>query len=110
MFKMERLCSSVLNDSKNIDVLDYTPKDASYECVTPVGQIIVQIDEKFKVPVVILDFDECVTKFVRLQPHDFVQKTQFLDLERAPLSSPNMSTRRNSGYGSGYDTVLQLKN
>ena len=89
---MECLCSRVLNDSKNIDVLDYNPKDASYKCVRPRGQIIVQIDERFKVPVVILDFDECVTKFFRLWPHDSVQKTQFLDLERTPLSSPNMSS------------------
>ena len=40
------LCSRIVNDSKNIDVLDYTPKYANYEYVTPRGQIIVQIDEK----------------------------------------------------------------
>lgn len=55
---------------------------------------------------VILDFDEFVKKFVRLCPHDPVQKTHFLDLERTPLSSPNMSSGRNSGYGSEYDTVF----
>ena len=57
------LCSIIVNDSTNIDVLDYTPNDAGYEYLRPRGQIIVQIDEKFKVPVIILDFDECVTKF-----------------------------------------------
>ena len=60
------LCSRIVNDSRNIDVLKCTPKDANYEYLRLNGQIIVQIDEKFKVPVVILDFDECVTKFVRL--------------------------------------------
>ena len=100
------LCSRIVNDPTNIDVLDYTPKDADYEYLRPRGQIIVQIDEKFKVPVIILDFDECVTKFFCLWPHNPVQKNQFLDLERTPLSSPTMSSGTNSGYGSGYNTVF----
>ena len=98
--------SRIVNDSTNIDVLDYTPKDANYEYLRPRGQIIVQIDEKFKVPVVILDFDECVTKFVRLWTHNPVQKNQLLDVERTPLSSPTMSSGTSSGYKSGYDTVF----
>ena len=100
------LCSRIVNDSKNIDVLDYTPKDGDYEYLRPRGQIFVQIDGNFTVPVVISDFDKCVTKFIRLWPHDSVQKTQFLDLERTPLSTPNMSSGTNSGYGSGYDIVF----
>ena len=100
------LCSRIVNDSTNIDVLDYTPKDANYEYLRPRGQIIVQIDEKFKVPVVILDFDECVTKFVRLWTHNPVQRIQLLDVERTPLSSPTMSSGTSSGYKSGYDTVF----
>ena len=98
--------SRIVNDSTNIDVLDYTPKDANYEYLRPRGQIIVQIDEKFKVPVVILDFDECVTKFVRLWTHNPVQRNQLLDVERTPLSSPTMSSGTSSGYKSGYDTVF----
>ena len=100
------LCSRIVNDSRNIDVLKCTPKDANYEYLRLNGQIIVQIDEKFEVPVVILDFDECVTKFVRLWPHNPVQRNQFLDLERTPLSSPAVSLRTSSGYGSGYDTIF----
>lgn len=46
------------------------------------GGIIVHIDEKHKVSVITLDFDECVTKFVRLWPYNSVQKNKFLDLER----------------------------
>ena len=41
------LCSRIVNDSMNIDVLDYTPKDANYEYLRLRGQIIVQIDKKF---------------------------------------------------------------
>ena len=100
------LYSRIVNDLINIDVLDYTPKDTNYDYLRPMAQIIVQIDEKFKVPVLILDFDVCETKYVRLWPHDPVQRNHFLDLERAPLSSPTMSSGTNSLYGSGYDTVF----
>ena len=64
------LYSRFVNDLTNIDVLDYTPKDANYNYLKPRGQNIVQIDEKFKEPVLILDFDECATKYVRLWPQD----------------------------------------
>ena len=70
------------------------------------GGIIVHIDEKHKVSVITLDFDECVTKFVRLWPYNSVQKNKFLDLERAPLSSPNMSTATNCGYSSDCNIIF----
>ena len=95
------LHSKIVNDSANIDVLDYAPKDTNYKYLRLRGQIIIQIDKKFKVTVVVLDFDECVTKFVRLWPYNPVQKNQFLDLGRTPLSSPTMSS--DSGHGSGYN-------
>ena len=71
------LLSKIVNNSLNIDVLDDTPKDESFEYLRPRGQIIVQTDEKYKVSVVTLDFDECVTKFVCLWPNNFVQKNHF---------------------------------
>ena len=70
------------------------------------GGIIVHIDEKHKVSVITLDFDECVTKFVCLWPYNSVQKNKFLDLERAPLSSPNMSTATNCGYSSDCNIIF----
>ena len=100
------LISKTVNNSGNIEVLDYSSQEENYEYLRPRGQIIVQIDEKFKVPVIILDFDECVTKSVRLWPYKFVQKNQFLNLERTHLSSPVTSSGTNSGYSSGYDTVF----
>ena len=74
------LCSRILTDSKNIDISDFTPKHASFEYLSPRGQIIVQIDEKYKLSVLILDFDECVRKSVRLWPQNSVQRNQFIDL------------------------------
>ena len=99
------LCSRILTDSKNIDMSDFTPKHASFEYLSPRGQIIVQIDEKYKLSVLILDFDECVRKSVRLWPQNSVQRNQFIDLERTLLNSPSLSSS-NSGYSSGYDTVF----
>ena len=63
-----------------------------------------EIDPKFKVSVLILDFDGCSTKFVRLWPYNSVQKNQFLNLDRTPFPSPSPS--ENSGYESDRDTVF----
>ena len=76
--KMGRCLSKIISSSV-IDVLDYTPKDSSFEYLRPRAQIIVQIDKKFKVPVLILDFDNCPTKYSHLWPHDLVQRNQFLE-------------------------------
>ena len=89
-----------------IDVFDYTPKDSGFECLRPRRQIIIQIDKKFKVSVLILDFDNCPIKFVCLQPHNSVQKDQFLGLDRTPLSSPEVLYSNDSGYGSDYNIVF----
>ena len=94
---------------KIIGVLDYTPQNENYIFRAKGGRgggIIVHIDEKHKVSVITLDFDECVTKFARLWPYNSVQKNKFLDLERAPLSSPNMSTATNCGYSSDCNIIF----
>ena len=98
------LCSNIVNIS-GIDVLDYTPKDDSYEYLRPRGQIIVQIDEKYKVRVLDLDFDGYVPKYVRLWPQSPLQQNQFLYLERTLLSSPEGSVV-SENFDSGYNTVL----
>ena len=100
------LISKIINNLANIEILDYTIQDEDYKYLRPRGQIIVQIDENFKVPVIILDFDECVTKSVCLWPYKSVQKNQFLNLERTPSSSPVTSSGTNSGYSPGYDNVF----
>ena len=91
-------------DKSAIDVLDYTPQGSQYDYLRPRGRIIVQIDEKFKVPVLILDFEECTTKFFRLWPYNFLQRNRFLNLERTPLSTPSPSEL--SECGSDFDTVF----
>ena len=72
LYNMGCLCSRILTDSKNIEVLDFTPKNANFEYLRPRGHIIVQIDEKYIVPVLILDFGGCIATSVRLWPQNSV--------------------------------------
>ena len=60
-----------------------------------------QINKKFKALLVILDFDECATKYVRLWSYSCLQENQFLNLDRTPLSTPSIS---DSEFG--HDTVF----
>ena len=99
---MGNLCSNIVNTS-DIDVLDYTPKDDSYEYMRPRGKIIVQIDEKVRV--LILGFDGCIPKHVRFWPQSTVQQNQFLYLDRTLLFSPEGSVV-SENVDSGYNTVL----
>ena len=103
-FIMGNLCTKIVNSS-DIDVLDCTTKDDSYEYLMPRGQIIVQIDEKYNIPLLILDFDGCVPKYVRLWPQSPVQRNQFLHLERTPLSCLEGSVVSES-FDDGYDAVF----
>ena len=64
-------------DKSTIDVLDYAPKGSEFEYLRPRGQIIVQIDEKFKLADVILHFDEYSRKYVRLWPYDCSHRKHF---------------------------------
>ena len=91
-------------DKPTIDALDYTPKGSEFEYLRPREQIIVQIDEKFKVPVVILDLDECTPKYVCLWPYTCLQRKYFLNLDRTALPTPSPSEDSDSGY----DTVFQF--
>ena len=99
------LCTKTVNSSSDIDVLDCTPKDDSYEYLRLRDQTIVQIDEKYKIPVLILDFDGCVRKHVCLWPQSPAQRNQFLYLQRTLLSSPEGSFASDNS-DSGFDTVF----
>ena len=99
---MGNLCTKIVNSS-DIDVLDYTPKDDSFHYLRPRGQIIVQIDEKYKIPVLILDCDGYIPKYVRLWPQYPFHRNPFF-LERTPLSSPEGSVV-SENFDSDFDTV-----
>ena len=102
---MDNLRTKTVNSSSDIDVLDYTPKDDNYEYLRLRDEAIVQIDEKYKIPALILDFDECVPKHVRLWPQSPAQRNQFLYLQRTLLSSPEGSFASENS-DSGFDTVF----
>ena len=104
---MGNLCAKIVNSS-DIDVLDYTPKDDSFHYLRSRDQIIVQINEKYKILALILDFDGYVPKYVRLWPQSPVQRKKIF-LERIPLSSPKCSVV-SENFDSGCDTVFWNKN
>ena len=97
--------SRIVKDATNIEVLDYTLQEAEYDYLRLRGTIIVETDEKFKVPVIRLEFDGWTPNFVRIWLESSVQRNEFLILERTPL--PSLTTSyTSSGYSSGYDTVF----
>lgn len=69
-WNMGCICSKIINDVSNIEVLDYTPPAAKYDYLRPKGTIIVKIDEKWKVPVIHFDFDGWSQNSIRLWPKD----------------------------------------
>lgn len=95
--------SKIVNDVLNIEVLDYTPPGAKYDYLRPRGTTIVEIDEKWKVPIFRFYFDGWSENVIRLWPQNNTQQEQFLELQRTPLPSPTPSS---DGYGSGYDNVF----
>lgn len=103
MIDMGCIYSRIVNDSSNIEILDFTPQDSEYDYARPVGTITVTFDEKFKVPVIHLDFDGWISNSVCLLWENSVQRDKFLILEITPLNSPTTS---NSAYSSGFDTVF----
>ena len=103
MIDMGCIYSRIVNDSSNIEILHFTPQDSEYDYVRPVGTITVTFDEKFKVPVIHLDFDGWISNSVCLLWENSVQRDKFLILEITPLNSPTTS---NSAYSSGFDTVF----
>lgn len=103
MIDMGCIYSRIVNDSSNIEILDFTPQDSEYDYVRPIGTITVTFDEKFKVPVIHLDFDGWISNSVCLLWENSVQRDKFLILEITPLNSPTTS---NSAYSSGFDTVF----
>ena len=60
--------SKIIDDVSNIEVLDFTPQGLEYNYLRPTGTITVEIDEKWKVPVIHFDFDGLTQTFIRLWP------------------------------------------
>ena len=58
--------SKIRKDVSNIEVLDYTPPGAEYDYLRPRGTIIIDMDDKWNIPVVLIDFDGWSQNAVRL--------------------------------------------
>ena len=97
--------SKTINDVSNIEISDYTPQGPEYNYLRPTGIITVEMDKKWKVPVIHFDLDGWSPTFIRLWPENNPQREYFLILPRTPLPTPSSSS--SSEYGdSGFNTVF----
>ena len=96
--------SKIRKDVSNIEVLDYAPPRVEYDSLRPRRTIIIDMDEKWNIPVIVINFDGWSQNAVRLWPQNNTQRENFLILERTPLSSPIVSSI--SINSSDYDTVF----
>ena len=97
--------SKIINDVSNIEILDYTPQGPEYDYLRPTGIITVEMDEKWKVPVIHFGLDGWSPTFIRLWPENNPQRENFLILLGTPLPTPSSSS--SSEYGdSCFDTVF----
>ena len=96
--------SKIRKDVSNIEVLDYAPPGAEYDSLRPRRTIIIDMDDKWNIPVIVISFDVWSQNAVRLWPQNNTQRENFLILERTPLSSPIVSSV--SIDSSDYDTVF----
>ena len=93
----------MVKDVSNIEVLDYTPPGTEYNYLRPRGTIIIEMDNKWNVPVILFDFDGWTQNAIPLWPENNTQREKFLFLDRTPLSTPSVSS---ISLDSGYDTVF----
>lgn len=75
----------------NIEVADYIPYGSSFHYLRPCGTITVNLDRKWNVPVIDIDFERWYEKAVHVWPKDNVVRENVLLLERTPLPSPSVS-------------------
>lgn len=88
----------------NIEVLDFTPSGQEYDYFRPKWTITIEMDQRYNVPVLNIDFDGWYHNAVHLWPENNAQHESFLVLEINPLSSGNVSSLDTAD--SGYDTVF----
>lgn len=98
-------CLSVIaKTSSNIETLDSTSSSSEYDLLRPKGTITVDINNKWNIPVIDINFDGLYKSTIRLWPNNNAQRENFLLLERTPLPSPDVSSLGSSGY----DTVVRI--
>lgn len=76
----------------------------SYDYLRPRWTINIDVDDKWNIPVILIDFDCWGQNAVRLWPQNNTQRENVLILERTPLSTPSVSSI--SIDSSGYNTVF----
>lgn len=94
--------SKIKKNVWNIEILDYTPHGSEYDYLRPQRTITVNINKKWNIPVIDINFDGWYEHSIRLWPKHNVQRENFLFSERTPLPFPSVSSLDSGGY----DTVF----
>ena len=84
-------CCFSHNEPK-IKIIDETPKGWHFDCLRPKGIITYSIDRTYNKPLTELDFDSLFESSVRLWPKNYIRRSNFLLLERAPTPTPTISS------------------
>ena len=84
-------CCFSHNEPK-IKIIDETPKGWHFDCLRPKGIITYSIDRTYNKPLIELDFDSLFESSVRLWPKNYIRRSNFLLLERAPTPTPTISS------------------
>ena len=82
-------------------IIDCTPPGAAFDYLRPNGTISFSVDRKYNITVIDIRFEGLYENSVRFWPCHTEQREQFLQPQRTPLQTPNVSSDK-----SGYDTVF----
>ena len=84
--------------------ISHSAPGSEYDYLRPRWTINIDMDGKWNIPVILIDFDCWCQNAVRLWPQNNTQRENVLILERTPLSTPSVSSI--SIDSSGYNTVF----
>ena len=82
----------------NIEVLDFIAQGSRFSYLRSQGTTTVGIDNKWNIPVVGVNFEGWYEPTIHLWPKDNAQTENLLQLKRAPLPPPDVSSLESSGY------------
>ena len=90
----------------DIEIIDETPMGKQFDYLRPEGTITHTVNRMYDVPEIEINFDGLYKASVRLWPKSNKMRSNVLNLQRAPLSSPTFSI--SSSNDSYIDTVFWL--
>ena len=85
-----------MKDSSNFETLDYTLPGTEY--IRPRGNIIIEMDNQWNLPVILFDFDGWIHNSVRLWPENSTQREREKERERERERERAVFTFRDNSF------------